>query len=405
MPGRVGRASATTGGVGVDPGLRLGSGRAPAATAEREECYLRCYGVDETTVRVVSARAERAALALRGDHGEELRQPLRGPARRARDGARCVRTCAHWGRTRRVIGIATCRGRSRMSGPARRGAASVAAAAGARYPDVLGPGPAAVGVFCGINPGFVSALPAAHFANPRNDFWRLLARAPASPSRLYEPSRAVRGAARGIGLTNAAPRTTRGLGDSAVRTSPGAAERLERLATELGSRVDRVRRQGGLPRRVQRARRARPAGAAPRRDAAVRAAVDVAGERRACRGRSGCAGSRSWPVVQRVVRCDRRCAHSSSTAESGSCCPIRLPGLIFRSRWCGAAWTADSELGETDEQALRRELAEETGLVEFEVGPCIWTREHWFAGMPGWGGQSERIHLVRVEPIRAGTRS
>ena len=39
-------------------------------------------------------------------------------------------------------------------------------------PDVLGPGLDVV--FCGINPGRVSAAAGAHFANPRNDFWRLL---------------------------------------------------------------------------------------------------------------------------------------------------------------------------------------------------------------------------------------
>ncbi|MEI8104409.1 MAG: hypothetical protein WCH31_01030 [Actinomycetes bacterium] len=39
-------------------------------------------------------------------------------------------------------------------------------------PDVLGPGLRCV--FCGINPGRVSAAANAHFANPRNDFWRLL---------------------------------------------------------------------------------------------------------------------------------------------------------------------------------------------------------------------------------------
>ena len=39
-------------------------------------------------------------------------------------------------------------------------------------PDVLGPGLEVI--FCGINPGRVSAARAAHFANPRNDFWRLL---------------------------------------------------------------------------------------------------------------------------------------------------------------------------------------------------------------------------------------
>ena len=44
-----------------------------------------------------------------------------------------------------------------------------------------------------------------------------------------------------------------------------------------------------------------------------------------------------------------------------------------------------------------RELAEECGLHGFELGPWIWTREHWFADMHGWGGQAERIHLVRTD--------
>ena len=39
-------------------------------------------------------------------------------------------------------------------------------------PDVLAPGLTCI--FCGINPGRVSAEAAAHFANTRNDFWRLL---------------------------------------------------------------------------------------------------------------------------------------------------------------------------------------------------------------------------------------
>jgi ADP-ribose pyrophosphatase YjhB (NUDIX family) len=55
------------------------------------------------------------------------------------------------------------------------------------------------------------------------------------------------------------------------------------------------------------------------------------------------------------------------------------------------------ELGESDEHAVRRELAEESGLRELQVGPCIWTRTHWFLGMPGWAGQTERHYLVRTE--------
>ncbi len=42
-------------------------------------------------------------------------------------------------------------------------------------------------VFCGINPGRASATAGAHYANPRNDFWRLLHDAGFTP-RLYDPS-------------------------------------------------------------------------------------------------------------------------------------------------------------------------------------------------------------------------
>jgi TDG/mug DNA glycosylase family protein len=87
-------------------------------------------------------------------------------------------------------------------------------------------------VFCGINPGFVSAAAAAHFANPRNDFWRLLYAAGFTP-RLYEPGEQLEVLREGLGLTNAAPRTTRGSGDLRSADFTGAAERLERLATEL----------------------------------------------------------------------------------------------------------------------------------------------------------------------------
>jgi TDG/mug DNA glycosylase family protein len=120
-----------------------------------------------------------------------------------------------------------------MSGPARPGAAPVAAAAESAVPDVLGSGLRVV--FCGINPGVVSAAAAAHFANPRNDFWRLL-HAAGFTSRLYEPGEQFQVLREGLGLTNAAPRTTRGSGDLRSADFAGAAERLERLATKLRPR-------------------------------------------------------------------------------------------------------------------------------------------------------------------------
>jgi TDG/mug DNA glycosylase family protein len=117
-----------------------------------------------------------------------------------------------------------------MTGAAPRRRAARPAAVASAVPDVLGPGLEVV--FCGINPGFVSAAAAAHFANPRNDFWRLL-HAAGFTSRLYEPAEQFEVLHERIGLTNAAPRTTRGSADLRRGDFAGAAERLERLAADL----------------------------------------------------------------------------------------------------------------------------------------------------------------------------
>ena len=61
----------------------------------------------------------------------------------------------------------------------------MAAVTRSAVPDILAPGLDVV--FCGINPGFHSDAKAAHFANPRNDFWRLLHAAGFTP-RLVDPS-------------------------------------------------------------------------------------------------------------------------------------------------------------------------------------------------------------------------
>jgi len=56
---------------------------------------------------------------------------------------------------------------------------------------------------------------------------------------------------------------------------------------------------------------------------------------------------------------------------------------------------------EAPEDCLRRELAEETGRDDLEIGPAIWTREHTF----NWAGkvmsQMEIYHLVRTERFDA----
>ena len=56
--------------------------------------------------------------------------------------------------------------------------------------------------------------------------------------------------------------------------------------------------------------------------------------------------------------------------------------------------------GEDNKTCLRRELMEETGLQDFDIGPLIWKRQHTFE----WGGrmlsQSGQFYLVNVEEFQ-----
>jgi TDG/mug DNA glycosylase family protein len=101
-------------------------------------------------------------------------------------------------------------------------------------PDALGPGVRVV--FCGINPGHWSAREGAAFANPRNDFWRLLHAAGLTPHQL-EPREQSELLRYGIGLTNAARRTTRGSSDLCAADFAGSRDRLEAIALGLEPRV------------------------------------------------------------------------------------------------------------------------------------------------------------------------
>jgi double-stranded uracil-DNA glycosylase len=94
-------------------------------------------------------------------------------------------------------------------------------------PDVLGPGLHVV--FCGINPGHWSAGAGAAFANPRNDFWRLLHAAGFTP-RLLLPQEQRELLRYGVGLTNAVRRATRGSGELRKADFAGARERLDAIA-------------------------------------------------------------------------------------------------------------------------------------------------------------------------------
>jgi 8-oxo-dGTP diphosphatase len=55
------------------------------------------------------------------------------------------------------------------------------------------------------------------------------------------------------------------------------------------------------------------------------------------------------------------------------------------------------EVGEAPEDAIRRELLEETGLAGVEIGPAVWTRLHIVPFIGGqWDGQREQYHVVRT---------
>ena len=87
--------------------------------------------------------------------------------------------------------------------------AELDAARALTVPDVLpGPGdpPCAV-LFCGINPGLVTALTGHHFGRPGNRFWPALHRSGFTP-RLLRPAEQDELRALGLGITNMVARAT-----------------------------------------------------------------------------------------------------------------------------------------------------------------------------------------------------
>jgi G:T/U-mismatch repair DNA glycosylase/8-oxo-dGTP pyrophosphatase MutT (NUDIX family) len=262
----------------------------------------------------------------------------------------------------------------------------VAAPVPSSVPDVLAPGLACV--FCGINPGRVSAAAAAHFANPRNDFWRLLHDAGFTP-RLFEPSEQFSLLELGYGVTNAAYRTTPGSGDlrrgdfdraafeARIRAiEPRAVAFVGKEAyrglyerPELGPQVRVIGRSGlyVLP-------STSPANAAVPYEERLRWFREL----------------RSWiePVERRAVR-----ALVLDLDERVLLIEFKRP--VGDETWWGSPG-GGIEPGESHEDALRRELREEIGLHEFELGPLLYEHEGRFA----WDGtlyrQENATYLIRV---------
>ena len=258
--------------------------------------------------------------------------------------------------------------------------------------DVLAPGLRIL--FCGINPGRASAAAGAHYANPRNDFWRLLHAAGLTP-RLFAPGEQQLVLEHGLGLTNAAERTTAGSGDLRRADFARAASRLAAIARDL-----------------------RPAWIAFVGKAAYQGAF---GERPALGVQSRRLGDSrlfvlpSTSPANAAVSWAERERWFQELAGRASGLPLRYAAravvldasdriLLVQFAWPDRSWWAlpggKVEEGESPEHAVARELVEEVGVL-VPPGPAIWTREHFFLGMEGCAGQRDRVYLVRL-PARGG---
>jgi len=267
-------------------------------------------------------------------------------------------------------------------------AASRVADAPSSVPDVLAPGLACV--FCGINPGRVSAAAAAHFANPRNDFWRLLHDAGFTP-RLYDPQEQFELPSLGLGLTNAAYRTTPGSGD--LRRGDFDRDEFEARIAAMKPRavafVGKEAYRGLYAERAELGPQLRsigptglfvlpstsPANAAVPYDERLRRFREL----------------HEWLEPR-----PREAARALVIDRDDRVLLVQYRRLVGDDTWWGTPG-GGIDPGESHPVALARELREEIGLHEVELGPHLWDHVGEFPWMGVLYRQTNSTYLVRVD--------
>jgi G:T/U-mismatch repair DNA glycosylase len=245
-------------------------------------------------------------------------------------------------------------------------------------------------VFCGINPGRVSAAAAAHFANPRNDFWRLLHDAGFTP-RLYDPQEQHALPELGYGLTNAAYRTTPGSGDLR-RGDFDRAEfeaRIEAVSPRAVAFVGKEAYRGLWNERSE---------LGPQLRAIHRTGLFVLPSTSPANAAVPYAERLRWfeALHAWLEPIAREAARAIVLDASDRVLLVEYIRPIGDRTWWGTPG-GGIDPGEDHHTALRRELAEEIGLHDFELGPLLYEHVGEFPWAKGLYRQSNQTYLVRLD--------